>query len=155
MTIHCGGRLLRAVRSPSTVAVAADCRPSSVYPDFGAARPYRVLVTLVIAQITEEDGDLTLIADTKVTVEKDERATRQPYPRPCQKVVILDDDLVAGFAGDAPATALRHLVGLRGKSIDEVLDDLVEYTAELSAIRGVSKSFVIAKRASDPQLWTV
>lgn len=114
-----------------------------------------MLVTFVIAQITEEDGDLTLIADTKVTVEHDERASRQTDTRPCQKVVILDDDLVAGFAGDTPAAALRHLVGLRGMSTDEVIVDLVAYTAELSAIRGVSKSFVIAKRAPDPQLWTV
>ncbi|WP_156042483.1 hypothetical protein [Rhodococcus sp. UNC363MFTsu5.1] len=112
-------------------------------------------MTFVIAQITEDDGGLSLIADTKVTVAHDERATRQIYTRPCQKVVILDDDLVAGFAGDTPATSLRHLAGLRGKSIDEVVENLVEYTAELSALPGVSKSFVIAKRAPDPQLWTV
>ncbi len=145
----CGRFVLRRLRR------AADGRRSRVYPDVGAARPYRVLVTFVIAQITGDDGDLALIADTKVTVANDERATRQSYPRPCLKVVILDDDLAAGFAGDAPATALRHLVGLRGRSIDEVLDDLVEYTADVSAIHGASKSFVIAKRAPDPQLWTV
>lgn len=112
-------------------------------------------MTFVIAQITDDDGGLSLIADTKVTVAQDERATRQIYTNPCQKVVILDDDLVAAFAGDTPATAVQHLVGLRGRSVDEVVESLVTYTAELSAIPGVSKSFVIAKRAPDPQLWTV
>ncbi|WP_147343831.1 MULTISPECIES: hypothetical protein [unclassified Rhodococcus (in: high G+C Gram-positive bacteria)] len=112
-------------------------------------------MTFVIAQITDDDGALSLMADTKVTVAHDERATRQIYTRPCQKIVILDDNLVAGFAGDTPDTALRHLVGLRGKTIDEVIENLVDHTARLSAIRGVSKSFVIAKRAPAPQLWTV
>lgn len=70
-------------------------------------------MTFVIAQITDDDGALSLMADTKVTIAHDERAPRQIYTRPCQKIVILDDNLVAGFAGDTPDTALRHLVGLR------------------------------------------
>ncbi|OZD18744.1 hypothetical protein CH253_16810 [Rhodococcus sp. 06-156-3C] len=114
-----------------------------------------MIVTFIIAQITDEDGELSLIADTKLTVEHDDRATRQIYTRPCQKVVILDDDVVAGFAGDTPETSLRHLAGLRGMPIDKIVENLVEYTARLSEIRGVSKSFVIANRAPDPQLWTV
>ncbi|WP_156045305.1 MULTISPECIES: hypothetical protein [Actinomycetes] len=112
-------------------------------------------MTLIIAQITDEDGEISLIADTKLTVEHDEQATRQIFTRPCQKVVILDDDLVAGFAGDTPATSLRHLLGLRGRSIDEVVENLVGYTADVTAIPGVSKSFVIAKRAPGQQLWKV
>nr|WP_296779524.1 hypothetical protein [Rhodococcus sp. (in: high G+C Gram-positive bacteria)] len=112
-------------------------------------------MTFVIAQITDEDGELSLIADTKLMVEHDDRATRQIYTRPCQKVVILDDDVVAGFAGDTPETSLRHLAGLRGMPIDKIVENLVDYTARLSKIRDVSKSFVIANRAPDPQLWTV
>lgn len=112
-------------------------------------------MTFVIAQITDEDGTLSLVADTKVTVTHEETATRQIYTKPCQKVVILDDDLVAGFAGDTPSTAIRHLTLLRGKSASDVVDSLTDYTAEAGALRGVSKSFLIAKRAPEPRLWTV
>ncbi len=116
-----------AVGIPHGAAYAGDNQNT-----LSAVGQYRVIVTFIIAQITDEDGELSLIADTKLTVEHDDRATRQIYTRPCQKVVILDDDVVAGFAGDTPETSLRHLAGLRGMPIDKIVENLVEYTARLS-----------------------
>lgn len=87
-----------------------------------------------------------LLADTKLTFRHDETLTRQTLTNPGQKVVIVDDDIAVGFAGDTPESALIALVGLRGRSGDEIRGALLSYTNEMKELQGVTKSFLIVER---------
>lgn len=108
-----------------------------------------------MAEIFADDsGRITMVADTKVTIPGDVTQTRRIYTEPCLKIVILDDDIAVAAAGDNPATAIRHVTGLRGRPVTEIVEELRKYSADHDAIN-VSKSFLIAKRAPDPQLWRI
>lgn len=112
-------------------------------------------MTFAIAEIlADADGRITLLADTKVTDFRDETLTRRIYEHPCLKVVIVDDDMAVAFAGDNPEPALKHVAGLRGRPVAEVVEALRQCSAD-NAERNRSKSFLIAKRAPDPKLWRI
>jgi hypothetical protein len=112
-------------------------------------------VTFAIAEIlADADGRITMVADTKLTHYRNETLTRRIYDHPCLKIVIIDDDISVAVAGDNPDTALEFTAGLRGRTVAEIVEALRRYSAE-SAAREHSKSFLIAKRAPDPQLWRI
>jgi hypothetical protein len=104
-------------------------------------------VTFVIAKITDRDaGKVMLLADTKLTDRNDETLTRRTLANPCQKVVIVNDDVVVGFAGDTPESALKKVVGLRSQCVEEIEDALPSFTAEMQKLHGVSKKFLVVVR---------
>jgi hypothetical protein len=112
-------------------------------------------VTLAIAEILADcAGRITIVADTKVTSSHDVTQTRHVYTNPCLKIVIVDDDVAVAFAGDNPESALRHVARLRGRTATEIIESLRQYSADHDR-NEVSKSFLIAKRAPDPQLWRI
>ena len=70
-------------------------------------------MTFVIAKIIDHNaGKVSLLADTKLTDRNNDALNRRTLANPCQKVVIVNDDVVVGFAGDTPESALREVVGL-------------------------------------------
>ena len=76
-------------------------------------------MTFVIAKVTDPDaGKVTLFSDTKITDQNDSTFNRQTLSNPGQKVVIVDDDVVIGFAGHTPASAVNRVAELRGQSAD-------------------------------------
>lgn len=104
-------------------------------------------MTFVIAKVTDPDaGKVTLFADTKITDQNDATSNRRTLANPGQKVVIVDDDVVVGFAGDTPATAVNRIAELRGQSIDDIESALCSYSAEMYRTAGISKSFLIVGR---------
>ena len=57
-------------------------------------------MTFVIAKVIDPDArKVTLLSDTKITDQNDGTSNRRTLSNPGQKVVIVDDDLVVGFAG--------------------------------------------------------
>jgi hypothetical protein len=103
-------------------------------------------VTFVIAKITHRDsGQVSLLADTKLSDTHDETLNRQTLTHPFQKVVIISDDVVIGFAGDTPDLALERLVALRGQSAAAIEETLQSYTAEMREL-GASKKFLVVER---------
>jgi hypothetical protein len=112
-------------------------------------------MTFVIAEIlSDAAGRLTMLADTKLTNEVDEVATRHIYTQPCLKIVIIDDDITVAVAGNNPETALRFVTSLRGQAFSQIIESLRRYSID-HASRDVSKSFLIAKRAPNPKLWRI
>ena len=112
-------------------------------------------MTFVIAEIlSDAAGRVTLLADTKLTNEVDEVATRHIYTQPCLKIVIIDDGIAVAVAGHNPAAALRFVTGLRGQTVAQIIESLRRYSVD-HASRNVSKSFLIAKRAPNPKLWRI
>jgi hypothetical protein len=113
-------------------------------------------MTLIVARITDSrDGRISLLADTKITYSNgDETANRQVLGRPGQKVVILNDDVAVGFAGDNPDTALRHVVGLRGRGFtrSDLLGNLTSFSG---ASAHASRSFLVVERFPVPRLWQI
>ena len=104
-------------------------------------------MTFVIAKVTDHiNGKVSLLADTKLTDRHDDALTRRTLSNPCQKVVIVNDDVVVGFAGDTPESALRALVGLRGEGVEAIEDALISFSQEMSRLEGVSKKFLIVRR---------
>jgi hypothetical protein len=105
-------------------------------------------VTFVVAKITDRDtGQVSLLADTKLTDKNNDTLNRQTLANPSQKVVIVDDDdVVVGFAGDTPQSALRQIVALRGQLTGAIEKALRSYTAEMHELEGVSKRFLLAVR---------
>jgi hypothetical protein len=98
-------------------------------------------MTFVIAKLTDPDaGRLTLYSDTKITHRNDVTFTRQTLINPGQKVVIVDDDVVVGFAGDTPGPAVNRVAELRGRSVDEIEVALRTLSDEMNQAAGVSKS---------------
>lgn len=96
-------------------------------------------MTLVVGAVKGEQG--VLVADTKVTfgvrdgvIDDRERppqdyasvhdANRAEYQNSVSKIVILDRHLAVGYAGDDPVAKIKHLVGLRGHSAEDVVDEL-------------------------------
>lgn len=58
-------------------------------------------MTFVIAKVIDSAaGKMTLLADTKITDQHDGTSNRRALSNPGQKVVIIDDDVVVGFAGE-------------------------------------------------------
>lgn len=108
----------------------------------------------IAAVLTDDDGRISVLADTKLTDAIDATRTRHIYTHPVLKTVIVDDDIAVSFAGDNPQSALRFVTRLRGRSAAEVVEALRQYSAHL-AISDVSKSFLIAKRAPGPKLWRI
>lgn len=112
-------------------------------------------VTFAIAEIlADDDGRITMLADTKVTVTGNTTLTRHVYTEPCLKIVIVDRDIAVAVAGDNPDTAIRHVIRLRGRPSAEIVESLRQYSADHARIK-VSKSFLIAERAPDPKLWRI
>jgi hypothetical protein len=94
-------------------------------------------MTFLIAKIIDRDtGKVTLLSDTKLTDQHDVRHNRRSLSNPYQKVVIVDDDIVVGFAGDTPESALKRVVELRGQSAPEIEHELLSYNADaVTALR--------------------
>lgn len=136
-----------ATTTVATTAAGAALRSAD------ADQVQAIAVTFAIAEI-DADGRIALLADTKVTQYGDVAKTRRIYEHPCLKVVIVDDDIAVAFAGDDPDRALKHVAGLRGRSVAEVVEALRQHSAE-NATRDHSKSFLIANRAPDPKLWRI
>ncbi|MEE3755235.1 hypothetical protein [Mycobacterium intracellulare] len=110
-------------------------------------------MTFVIAKLTDPDlGKLTLVSDTKVTDRNNSTINRQTLSNPGQKVVIVDDDVVVGFAGDTPAPAVNRVAELRGRSVDEIEDALLSLSEEMNRTAGVSKSFLVVARKPNPRI---
>lgn len=110
-------------------------------------------MTFVIAKLTDPDlGKLTLVSDTKFSDRNNSTLNRQTLSNPGQKVVIVDDDVVVGFAGDTPSTAVNRVAELRGRSADEIEDALLSLSAEMHRTTGVSKSFLVVARKPNPQI---
>ncbi len=113
-------------------------------------------MTFAIAKIIDPDaGKVTLLSDTKLTDSHDDTHNRQSLRNPCQKVVIVDDDLVVSFAGDNPESAVKRVVELRGRSAKDIEEALLSYTAEMNAISGVSKSFLVVARKPTPRITVI
>lgn len=113
-------------------------------------------MTLIVARITDRLlGRISLLADTMITdFRGDEAANRQVLSRPGQKVAIIDDNYVVGFAGDNPNTALKEVVEMRRSSPreSELLSRLAQFTGASATL---SRGFVVASRYPEPRLWTV
>lgn len=109
----------------------------------------------MIAEIlADTDGRITMLADTKLTHYRDDALTRRIYDHPCLKIVIIDDDIAVAVAGDDPERPIKYATGLRGRPVADIVEALRQYSAD-NAARDHSKSFLIAKRAPDPQLWRI
>jgi hypothetical protein len=113
-------------------------------------------MTFVIAKVTDPDaGKVTLFSDTKITDQNDDTANRRTLSNPGQKVVIVDDDVVVGFAGDTPAFAVNRVAELRGQSIDAIEDALRSLSAEMHETAGASKSFLVVARNPKPRITVI
>lgn len=73
-------------------------------------------MTLVVGAIDREHGSIHLGADSKITWEGEEGRTRRIYTEPALKIVLLEDDLAVGYAGNghehlasAVALSLIHI----------------------------------------------
>lgn len=111
------------------------------------------VMTFVIAKVTDPDtGKVTLLADTKITDQNDDTSNRQTLSNPGQKVVIVDDDVVVGFAGDTPASAVNRVAQLRGQTIDEIENALRSISAKMHETVGASKSFLVVARKPRPRI---
>ncbi|WP_157753373.1 hypothetical protein [Gordonia sp. 1D] len=113
-------------------------------------------MTLVVARITDKrDGQVSLMADTKISdYLGDESANRQVLTRPGQKVVIINNDVVVGFAGDNPEHGVREAVNARARHCrtTDLLNHLTQYSGESST---VSRCYLVAIRRPEPQLWRI
>lgn len=113
-------------------------------------------MTFVIAKLTDPAvGKLTLVSDTKFTDRNSSTLNRQSLSNPGQKVVIVDDDVVVGFAGDTPAPAVNRVAELRGQSVDEIEDALLSLSLEMDRTIGVSKSFLVVARKPNPRICVI
>lgn len=113
-------------------------------------------MTLVIAKVVDPDaGAVTLLSDTKITDRNDDTSNRRTLSHPGQKVVIVDDDVVVGFAGDTPAPTVNRVAELRGRSVDEIEEALRSLSAEMHETAGVSKSFLIVARTPEPRITVI
>ena len=93
-----------------------------------------------------------LLADTKITHRNDAKRTGHALVNPEQKVVIVNDDIVVGFAGDNPDNAKRAVVGLRGSTVDDVEAGLLDYTRSKASVKDASTSFLLATRGPVPRI---
>jgi hypothetical protein len=113
-------------------------------------------MTIVIAKLTEAGiGRVTLLSDTKITDRNNSTFNRQTLRNPGQKVVIVDDDVVVGFAGDTPASAVNQVAELRGRSVDEIEGALRSLSGEMDETAGLSKSFLIVARKPEPRITVI
>ncbi|MFN6552270.1 hypothetical protein ACP6C7_09805 [Mycolicibacterium septicum] len=113
-------------------------------------------MTFVIAKITDANsGAVTLLSDTKVTDRIDDTASRRTLSNPGQKVVIVDDDIVVGVAGDTPASAVNRVAELRGQSVYGIEDALRAFSAEMHETAGASKSFLVVARTPEPRITVI
>lgn len=113
-------------------------------------------MTFVIAKVTDIDaGKVTLFSDTKITDQNDDTSNRRTLSNPGQKVVILDGDVVVGFAGDTPASAVNLVAELRGQPVDGIEDALRSFSAEMRETAGASKSFLVVARKPKPRITVI
>jgi hypothetical protein len=113
-------------------------------------------MTFVIAKVTDPDaGKVTLFSDTKITDQNDGTSNRRTLSNPGQKVVIVDDDVVVGFAGDTPASAVNRVAELRGQSVHGIEDALRSLSAEMHKTAGASKSFLVVARKPKPRITVI
>jgi hypothetical protein len=113
-------------------------------------------MTFVIAKVTDPDaGKVTLFSDTKITDQHDGTSNRRTLSNPGQKVVIVDDDVVVGFAGDTPASAVNQVAQLRGQSVDGIENALRALSAEMHETVGASKSFLVVARGPKPRITVI
>jgi hypothetical protein len=113
-------------------------------------------MTFVIAKVVDPDaGKVTILSDTKLTDQYDGTYNRQTLSNPGQKIVIVDDDIVVGFAGDTPASAVNRVAELRGQSAHEIEDALSSYSAEMHETAGALKSFLVVTRKPKPRITVI
>lgn len=109
-------------------------------------------MTLIIAKIIDrEKGSIVLVGDSKVTHRNNERLTKNSLVNPIQKVVIINDDVAVGFAGDNPDIAIRKLVELRRNSDEEIEPILQEHSNE-KYNNGASTRFLVIRRKPTPHI---
>ncbi|WOC14033.1 hypothetical protein [Gordonia sp. MP11Mi] len=110
-------------------------------------------MTFVIAKIVDrETGQIMLLADSKVTHRNNDRLTRNSLVNPIQKVVIVNDDTVVGFAGDNPDLATQKLVELRKTSTNQIESTLQRYSLQKYSERGATTRFLVAIRKPSPRI---
>lgn len=113
-------------------------------------------MTFVIAKVTDPDaGKMTLLSDTKITDQNDGTSNRRTLSNPGQKVVIVDDGVVVGFAGDTPASAVNRVAELRGQSVKGIELALRSLSAEMHSAAGASKSFLVVARKPKPRITVI
>ncbi|MCR5977480.1 hypothetical protein GDN83_06955 [Gordonia jinghuaiqii] len=110
-------------------------------------------MTFVIAKIVDHHaGRVMLLADTKMTHRNDEKLTRHALVNPLQKVVIVNDNVAVGFAGDNPENAIRAVVDLRGNTVNDIKTGLLDYTRSKATVKDASTSFLLTTRGPAPQI---
>jgi len=102
-------------------------------------------MTLVVGVIDKQSDAIYLGGDSKVSWVNDDRRTRRVYTDPMLKVIRLGGDLAVGLAGDGPDTLAAKVNALRGRAVEEVLQQLA---------RIAGGEFVVASR-SPARLWLV
>lgn len=113
-------------------------------------------MTFVIAKVTDVGaGRLTLLSDTKITDRTDGTLNRRALSNPGQKIVIVDDDVVVGFAGDTPGSAVNRVAELRGQSVGAIEDALLSLSVEMKETAGASKSFLVISRKPEPRITVI
>lgn len=118
-------------------------------------------MTLVVGAIKGSQG--VLVADTKVIFGARngvvdarepppagyvsvEDANRDEFKNSMPKIVVLDRHLAVGYAGEDPVTKLKHLVGLRGRSPEDVV-------GELAAVSNAH--YVVLADSGELRLWQI
>ncbi len=141
----------RGIQALVCPTITRLCRTRSAHPHpaagpvlSGTNQTAQGAVSLVVGKI--HDGGVSLVADTKITYRIDDTRTCQVYENALPKLVVLRDDLCAGFAGNDPHGVLQRLVALRNQPVAAVLN--------ASAAFGHA-SFVIASLEGSPRLWQV
>lgn len=101
-------------------------------------------MSLVVGEI--HDDRLSIVADTKITFRDDPTRTRRVFNYALPKLVILRDDLVAGYAGQGPDRLLRVLVDARHDEVSTILQALATIP---------NASFIVGALDPGPRLWHV
>lgn len=109
-------------------------------------------MTLIIGSI--HDGELTLVADTKVTYDAaadETRTRRELLLRPTLKLMIVSPVLAVGFAGDLPAdlTGLYRAVYANPDDIEATVEVLRDRSRRFNEV------FLAAALVPRPTLWRI
>lgn len=69
----------------------------------------------------ETADQISLVADTKVTVAHDDGVTRHVFENAFPKILLLRDDLCVGLAGNDPEGVAGDLVAARQETVESVV----------------------------------
>lgn len=83
-------------------------------------------MTLIMGAVSPDGASVCIGGDSKVWWKEDEARSRKIFAEPVLKIVLLNEDLVVGYAGSGPEMLAASVVSLRGLDLPEVLDKLCE-----------------------------